>query len=633
MEVPYKIWNFEKNKKRLFEELERAKYISWDLETSGLNSFEPNAYVASISLTTRFGTWVILLNHKDSPLFNKFKAQKRLVKKLHPIMKRKKLIAHNGKYDSLFIWSLFGKKWWIYDDTMLMHYMTNENEKRRGLKELSVNLLGDDPYDVPLEVKQGKAGTLKEHCDYAAKDSYFTRRLWKIFRKQLRAEPLTERVYRHLTMELSTLYTKAEYRGFPINVEKLKDGKEYWRERKERFDKELRELFPTPEDFGYKCKKTKQFIRGWNLNSPTQLARLLFGAASTKDKEGPPEHSLNLKPLDVTPTGKYSVNESVLQRLPHKVGRLILDYREAEKNLGTFIDSWNTKRVGTRVHPSFKVHGTVTGRPSCENPNLQQTPRDPRIRSIIQSDTKGWVLAEVDYSQAELRIAAELSQDPKLLMAYQTGVDVHSLTVEDIFGIAEPTSEERKKGKAINFGFIYGMWWIKFQIYARDNYGVTFTDREAKTIREKFFRLYYGLTPWHNKQKKLAKAQGYVMNLIGRKRRLPAARWNDNSPQFKECLRQAINSPVQSLASDMNLLGAIEIDKTIPECYCYIVGTVHDSILVMIKEEKLMEVAVKIKQILEKPKALLDIFKVELSVPIEVEIKVGPWSLGEELHV
>lgn len=606
--------------RRALREIEKCgEWVSYDIEGSGLNPFDQKAYMSSIGIGTLTRDWTFPLHHWKAKNFGNQKLYTQRMNGLNEVIANKKKAAQNGKFDSLFIKCLYGF-WWFCDfDTMLAHYNLNENEEH-GLKALSMKYLDADEYDIPLTWKQGIEGPLDKHCEYLGNDVYYVRRLKRIFNRMLDEEPTAKTLFYNLTMPLSRLYTKIEHRGVPIDATKLQGGKKYWEDIATSSEKELRRLtrdYTLPKD-----KKGR--IPEVNFGSPAQLGHLLF-------------NHLKLKPLDKTPTGKASTSESVLKRLDHPICQHILNNREATKNLSTFIVSWTTRMdKNGRIHPTFKIHGTVTGRPSCEDPNLQQTPRDARIRSIIDAP-KGWVLLEVDYSQAELRIVADLSGDPRLLEVYNSeGSDVHTMTVQEIFGIMQPTSEQRKKGKAINFGFIYGMWWKKFMQYARDNYGQIFSPKEAEKIRKEFFKLYSALPRWHEKQKALARAQGYVMNKIGRKRRLPNATRQDRGqydPQKSEAERQAINSPVQSLASDINLLAAIEIDNKIDNAYCQIVGTVHDSILILVKEEKLAYCAKRIKAIMEDPEALRDIFECSLRVPLVAEIKVGPWSLGKEYHV
>lgn len=604
----------EKELQSALREIAKQRSISFDTETSGLNPFANDAYIASLGVGTELHDFTFPLDHYQSKLHKNKLEQKRRVIKINEAIKDKKKAAHNSKFDTLFIYNVFGVKWDADFDTMLAHYNLNENEKH-GLKELAIKYLDGDDYDIPLLEKQGREGDLGTHCTYLGKDCENVTRLRRIFTRMLLKEPSTHKLFTELTMPLSKLYTKIELRGVPINEEKLTDGKKYWEEKYNKSERELKRLTK-----GYQPPAGKNGkIPELNFGSPTQLSHLLFDV-------------YKLKPLDKTPKGKYSTNESVLKRLNHPLCRHILDNREASKNLSTFIDKWRGRLVNGRIHPSFKIHGTVTGRPSCEEPNLQQTPRDSRIRAIIDAP-KEWVLLDVDYSQIELRIAAELSQDPTLLDAYKKGLDVHTITVQRIFGIQKPSSDERTKGKAVNFGFLFGMYWKKFIDYARDNYNQTFTPLEAQKVHSGFFEIYTGLQPWHKKQKALARSQGYVISKIGRKRRLPDAIKDIHGEydyKVGEAERQAINSPVQSLASDINLLAAIEIDMAIDNDYCQIVGTVHDSILIVVREDKLDYVAHRVKNIMEDPKILKEVFKVKLKVPLVAEAKVGAWSKGEK---
>lgn len=273
---------------------------------------------------------------------------------------------------------------------------------------------------------------------------------------------------------------------------------------------------------------------------------------------------------------------------------------------------------------------------NCSDPNLMQVPRDPSIRSVIQAPP-GWVCIEGDLSQAELRIAAELSQDPELKTCYQTGVDVHTRTVETLFGIDPKvmTKEQRKKGKAVNFGFIYGMGWRKFMEYARDNYGQTFTEEEAQKTRKGFFKLYKALPDWHKKQREFVHKKGYVRNLIGRKRRLYDALLPDNEEnriKIAQAERNAINSPVQSLASDINLSAFVALsEKYTDPNLVRIEGTIHDAILLIAREDIANQVAHDMKYFMEHP-PIFEKLGIHLTVPIVSEVEIGPWSKGVVWH-
>ena len=187
--------------------------------------------------------------------------------------------------------------------------------------------------------------------------------------------------------------------------------------------------------------------------------------------------------------------------------------------------------------------------------------------------------------------------------------------------------ELRKKAKAINFGYLYGMWWKKFKLYARDNYGVNVTDAEAQASREAFFDLYQDFTDWHRRQRSYARKYGFVPSLAGRKLRLPAARSPFDTPQRRESERQAINSPVQSFANDINLMALLQLCKEFPRSIVRVVGTVHDAILVMVKEEYCKQVHDRLLEIMSGPE-LFKVFDIELDVPIEADANIGPWGAG-----
>ena len=499
---------------------------------------------------------------------------------------------------------------------MLAHYNVDENSFH-GLDHLAAHYFNAMEYDIPLEEKHG-FGPLERHCEYLGLDVYFTRKLYFTLKRELHKDPLTERLFNELTMPAARMYAHIEQNGVYIDPKALAEAKKYWTKISDEKCAELNRLVPSDQKWK---DKDKVWRTGINWGSPQQVAEVLF-------------KRLKLSPLDKTPKGADAVNESVLLRLAdqHPVPKLILEAREADKNLGTFIEGWANKVYNNnRLHGSYKLHGTVTGRPSMVEPNLQQTPRDPRLRSIIRAQP-GWTLVDADLSQAELRIAAEMSGDRELKLSYQTGVDVHTLTCQRIFGILEPTKEERKRSKAINFGYLYGMWWKKFKIYARDKYGVEFSDAESKRSHRGFFNLYQGLHPWHKRQKEFARRNGYVRSLCGRKRRLPDAMRGSSMDQRDsrkaEAERQAINSPVQSFVSDWNLAAAIELHEELSPDYFLPVVTVHDANLMEVRNDMLKKVLPRIKQAMEQPK-LMRRWGVKLSVPIVAELELGPWGAAE----
>lgn len=299
--------------------------------------------------------------------------------------------------------------------------------------------------------------------------------------------------------------------------------------------------------------------------------------------------------------------------------------------------------------------------------NCQQVPRDPKIRSLIIAPP-GYTLLEADLSQIELRIVAELSRIPSMMEAFTTGEDIHWKTAlneleryagqsdliistaktarglskspryaeaieilreigPDAAAEIDPVWKEmRKRAKAVGFGYIYGMWWKKFRIYARDNYDIHLTDREAQESRIAYFQL-YPLENWHDEQRRHARRYGYVESFTGRKRRLPHAQDLDDSYERAEAWRQAINSPVQSFASDINLMVLLQVREEFPRNIVKPVITVHDSILIYVRNDYVRRVTRRIKEIMQSP-ALFKEFNIQLTVPICGDVKLGPWGLG-----
>lgn len=621
--------------------------------------------IISMGFATSRTQWCLPVNHRESP-WSKGDLQD-MIEEIAERLGDAILVTHNGKFDLLWVLVHFGVQLENSFDTMLAHYMLDEND-RHGLKYLAMKFLGAPDWEIDVNEKQGEA-PWHRHAKYLAHDVYYTRKLRFLFGKMLNRDQEVRQVFREILMPCSNLFVEVEYEGVCVNYDKFEEAETFLRDQ---YNTALADLKKWEPPFVLDSKGRKQ---PFNWGSSTQLASLLFG----KPKEGIP-YGLGIAPLDLTAAGKPSCSESVIKRIDHPCTGSLLKFREAKQQLSFFIDGWkpylHQKEDGQYyLHPSFKLHGTVTGRLSCENPNLQQVPRDPRIRSLITAKP-GWTLIEADLSQIELRIAAELANERAMIHAFRTGVDVHWLTaireisrgggLKDLViktaealskgtrlsysqsidillkmgpgaaeGINKEWKEYRKKAKAVNFGYLYGMWWKKFKIYARDNYGVNVTDEQAQASREAFFDLYGDLPEWHNRQRRYARKFGYVRSLSGRKRRLPEARMVGDDPFTKakrqEAERQAINSPVQSFANDINLMAAIQLRKEFGRRVVRIVGTVHDAILCVVRDDYVPRVYKRLLEIMSGPE-MFDDFDIELAVPIEAEAKIGPWSSGISLE-
>lgn len=590
---------------KFLEELAESEIQTFDIEATGLNPFEEGAKIITfqLDLMPQATSWVVPISHRESPWRNDDGRQ--LLEEIEKTWPEDGYrVAQNGKFDSLWLKVVGGIDIRLDWDTMLCAHLLDEN-RPSGLEWMARYFFGADEWDIPLSVKQGKA-SLKALFDYAALDVRYTRALYLLQQKELAKDRRLDDLFHELIMPLANMFRDVEYHGVYVDRTKLEEAKQYLEE----------ELESTLE-------KLHKHAPGLNVNSPKQVSEMLFTG-------------LGLSPLEYTPTGNPKTSESVLQRLSehHEAPLLILKARAASKFLGTFVNSWMEKLdERSRLHPTFKLHGTVTGRPSCAEPNLQQVPRDRRIRSLITAPP-GWTLVEADQSQVELRIAAIESGERVMRRIFREGGDIHSTTAQEVTGMdpskvsADVWKDARKKAKAVNFGFLYGMGAKKFKEYARDNYGIPLSDTEAAAFRTRFFQLYPGLLNWHEKQRRKAQAMGFVRTKLGRKRRLPNIHSRDRFLSG-DAERQAINSPVQGLAAEITLAGALEIYETFPRDVLNIVGTIHDAILMEVKDEHLEEVIPQIKSIMENP-VILEHLGVKLPIPLVAEVAVGPWGIGEE---
>lgn len=653
--VQYTIVNDRFTFKRMLKALRGG--VSFDIETTCLYPWAPEAMVTSIGFGTRKEQWIIPVYHEYSK-WSGDELQDMMEELTDVVNNRCFLIAHNGKFDSLWMRVHFGVEWEIDFDTMMAHYVLDENSLH-GLKYLAKIFYGALDYDIEADEKKGKMG-FPILADYHAHDLYYTRKLRYTLGRMLNKDGDVKKVFEEIIMPCVRLFTEVEHTGVYIDMEKMGEAETYLRDTIDQCQKELEETLRKQliKKRGRKAlKEINEYIHNINWGSTQQLAKVLF-------------EDFRLPIPMRTAKGNPSTSESALNMIDHPIRDAVIKFRGANQQLSFFIEGWKPFLVNGWLHPSFKIHGTVTGRLSCEHPNLQQVPRDKRIRSLITAP-EGWTLVEADLSQAELRIAAELSGDQAMTNAFRKGIDVHWLTaIREIarggglrslvittankwsgkrvgysqaldmllemghkaaIDIDGRWKEHRKKAKAINFGYLYGMWWKKFKIYARDNYGVTLDDNQAKSSREAFFELYADLPDWHKRQKRYAQRNGYVRTLSGRKRRLPAAMWDPKSMEAKAAQRQAINSPVQSFANEINLMAAIQLRREFPLHQVKIVGTVHDSVLFMVRNDMLEVVVPRMEKIMEHPD-LLDVFDIDLKIPIVADTAVGPWGTGKELE-
>lgn len=516
-------------------------------------------------------------------------------------------IMQNGKFDYKALKTAYGLNWFPSYDTMGAEYIIDENLKK-DLETLAIKYLGVEQWKYLLkEYKDPYMTPFDQLVEYGSLDVLYTYQIWEKQRKIIGgnlglAQNISNPMFYDVLMPAYRALADMELLGMPVDVDKF-----YHRQ------DETAEILSTIE--------TKLFdLVGYKFNprSVQQLGKVLY-------KE------LGLPVLEATKTGTPSTAESVLMRLrdydESGIVEEILDHRQWSGYMSRYFNNWSERLdSNNRLHPSYKPFHTVTGRLSCADPNLQQVPRDTFIRGLI-GGVPGYKVVEVDYSQVELRLVAHYSRDEALLKAYNEGQDIHTMTAQAMTGKTNPEAEERKKAKAVNFGFVYGMGAEKFQLYARDNFGLKITLDEAKDTRKKFFETYPTLIDWHEQQRQMVRRKGWVMNPLGRVRHLPEI--NSSNEFYRgQAERQAINSPVQSLASDFMLMSLKDLYRDFKdEKGIELIGTVHDSILFLIEDNELLNDRLsKIKRVMENPN--LDYYQpFKLLVPLVVDFKVGEhWS-------
>lgn len=609
------------NSQRAFEafllKLKEEPRIAFDVETERYVHATKNQLAGTITI---FGvsfkageSWVVPLDHAEAWAPKRWKENTaRIADAL--FIKGKKLIAHNGKYDVRWFLT-FKPDAEITFDTMIAAFLLDEN-RSGALENLALQELHVKPWKSDVQYRRDFP--LRKYAIYNAKDCDYTFRLYELYRPQLLAQSKLGKIFQTLLIPTVNIFARIEHRGIYLPKDRLEERTQQARDEEKKVLRRLMRYVPAK-------------LLPFNAGSSEQMARLLYG------REG-----LNLKFPAEAPAkarkankGLGSTAEGPLKLLNHPIQKIIERWRFLKtKVLATYFLRWDSLRdPAGYVHFVYNLIGAVTGRISSD---LHQVPRDPFVRSVLGVED-GWVWGSADFSQAEMRIAAHLSRDPRLLHIFRTNeIDVHTNTAMRITGlpIEKIDSETRKKAKAVNFGFIYGMRENKFRSYAREKFEVEVSLAEAQNYRRGFFDE-YRLEAWHDKQIREAKMNGFVRYLDGRQRRLPEI-FSASEFDSAEAGRQAINSPVQGLVSDLCLL-AMTIGEYGGQGFKPIVdgnfqwqGNMHDEVVFRVRKGFEKEKSESLKYLMENL-PVKELFGFEFLVPIISDIKLGrAWaeSLG-----
>jgi DNA polymerase-1 len=624
--------------------LAASEVLSYDIETVGFDEFNPDGAIVSLAGTSRLRSgkvivWALPLYHPESPFRRNWRQALKILEPL--LIAIPKTVAHNGKFDARWM-RQYGVRIGVTFDTMLACHLLDEN-LLKGLKPQANRRFGVG--DWSIDTAELLNTPIYQVLEYNALDTFYTYHIYLETREELIAQPRLLRIFTKLTMPANEMLIDVERHGIWIDRQRLATNTKIAFDMRDSIEEKMMEYVPEPSDengWPHKGRRAAFADVNWNASNFSRwflfeyLKMPVLARGKEKDNGAP---------------GDPSMAEAIMLELKgrHPVIELYLERSKWQKYCSSFLTTYDEiADINDRIHTTFKLAGTVTGRLSSgkadeekitskktviRGVNVQQVPRDPFIRGLFGA-APGYTFVEADFSQVELRVVAFLSRDKTMLHLYNTGQDIHLATAANVLGIpmSQITKEERKKAKAVNFGFVYGMGWRKFIITAFEKYELIFTEEEAQLIRKLFFENFRGLFPWHARQRRLVNEHGRVQSPLGRIRHLPDV-FSGEQGVRAEAERQAINSPVQSFASDMTMLSMLEIHKkfTAAKLDAHTIGTVHDALLFEVRDECVAEALPIIKDTMENL-PLERKFGVVLDVPIISDLKVGShWGDAREL--
>lgn len=581
----------------LVERLWACEMLAIDTETTGMDALQ--AELVGVAFTDRAGTaWYVPVRAPDG----KGLPLSALRVHLGPLLARETSlkVGHNLKFDVHVLNRAglpLGGRWF---DTMVAEWVLNPATPNLGLKALAWTRLGMEMTPIEELIGRGKEQLrmdqvpLAQVTAYAGADADATFRLAQAQSEALRERGLEELFY-GLEMLLLPVLVEMEETGVLLDVAWLQ-------QLSAELEARLREL---------ELSIHAMAGRPFNINSTQQLSEVLFEVLK-----------LPTRGLPKTKTGHYSTNAEVLEKLrgAHPVVEQILQHRELAKLKSTYVDALPqlvNPQTG-RVHTSYNQTGTVTGRLSSSNPNLQNIPirteEGRRVRRAFVA-RPGWKLIGADYSQIELRVMAHVSGDAGLIEAFRRGEDIHTSTAAAIFEVAPEavTPEMRRQAKAVNFGLIYGqgVYGLASQL------GISNAAAEAFIAR--YFQRFPKVRETMERLEREAVERGYVTTLLGRRRYFPELQPGANTPpqQRQAALRMAINTPIQGTAADIIKLAMIRLHR-----YLHAAGLearmilqVHDELVLEAPEREVARCVELMRDAME--------HAYELAVPLVVDVQVG----------
>ncbi len=602
---------------QLVEQLNNARIISFDVETTGLDKMtaelvgiclavkSPTAYyipIGHLARAAQADTGQMALFAGEAALADGQLPLKGVLDAIRPAMTNPAIpkVAHNAKYDYMILerYGLIVAP--IEFDTMIAEWLTDPATRHKGLKDLARHRLGVEMTDITSLIGKGKNQKsfaevpIAEAAPYGAADADMTLRLVEPLRVEI-AEKGLEKVLA-LEIPLIPVLAAMEKEGVGVDADFFRHMSQDLAARLLQLKEEIHAIAGEP----------------FNINSTQQLSDVLF------KKLGLPHEGL--KKLK---SGHYSTAANVLDGLKEAdssgIIAAILEYRELGKLKSTYVDALPTmiNPKTSRIHTSFNQTGAITGRIASNNPNLQNIPIRSKVGQQIRRGfvaRPGWIFLTADYSQVELRVLAHISQDEALLEAFRQDQDIHSSTAAAVYGIpvAEVTYNQRRFAKAVNFGLIYGMGAYRL---ARDS---DLTLAEAEQYIKAYFARFPGIQRYLDETKRKAKNDGYVETLYGRRRYFPIfmTKGSRNKQLELRAEREAVNHPIQGTAADIIKIAMLRLYDALQADYkARMILQVHDELLLEVPESELEAVKPLMIEIMS------NAFK--LDVPLKVDASTG----------
>ncbi len=607
-EIKKKNYQLIKSEKEIEDWMKQSEEIgefAIDTETTSLDPH--TAKLVGISISNRIGNaCYIPLNHVSGNNLNEKKVLKIL--KLYLEDESIKKVGQNIKFDFIVFYHR-GITLNSMEDTMLMSYTLDAGKNRHNMDTLSEIHLGHKTINFKELVGTGKKQLnfsevdIPQAKDYAAEDADITFRLYKIFLKSLKAEKLLN-IYELFEKPLIKILAEMEIKGIKLDKSSLIKLSSKFSTKIEKLEKSIFKI----------SKKT------FKIGSTKQLGEIMY-------------NDLKIAALKKTKKGSFATSASVLEDLVFKgyeFPRLILEWRQISKLKNTYSDALpeHINQNTQRVHTSFLLAATTTGRLASSDPNLQNIPiksddgKDIRKAFVSEKNNK---LISADYNQVEMRILADLADVKHLKKAFLNNEDIHTLTASQVFGkeINKIDSETRRKAKAINFGIIYGIsqYGLAKQINVSNN--------EAEEFLNSYFKKFPEIKDYMKTTVNFCRKSGYVSNIFGRKTHLTGINdKNFNVRNFQE--RAAINAPIQGSASEIMRLAMIRINKEISNNKnnsLKMLLQIHDE---LIFEESSKETKKSTKLIKDLMLSVKDSELHSFSIPLLVDVNIGEnWG---ELH-